>query len=34
METKNIYSRKQNSSVAKRVAGEAEFGFGTGSSKR
>ena len=34
METKNIYSRKQNRQLQKEFAGEAEFGFGTGSSKK
>lgn len=34
METKSIYSRKQNRQLQKEFAGEAEFGFGTGSSKR
>ena len=34
MESKNIYSRKQNRQLQKEFAGEAEFGFGTGSSKK
>ena len=34
METKSIYSRKQNRQLQKEFAGEAEFGFGTGSSKK
>lgn len=33
METKNIYSRKQNRQLQKEFDGGSEFGYGTGSMK-